>query len=104
MRRIKMCIRDRYIFFRKDGRLDQEKTYNTLGKKLNKVERAVIPGFYGCGVDGRVQTFSRGGSDVTGSVVAKAVLADMYENWTDVSGCLLYTSWQQLLLIRISNC
>lgn len=49
----------KYIFFRKDGRLDQEKTYNTLGKKLNKVERAVIPGFYGCGVDGRVQTFSR---------------------------------------------
>ena len=79
----------KYIFFRKDGRLDQEKTYNTLGKKLNKVERAVIPGFYGCGVDGRVQTFSRGGSDVTGSVVAKAVLADMYENWTDVSGVLV---------------
>ena len=79
----------KYIFFRKDGRLDQEKTYNTLGKKLNKVERAVIPGFYGCGVDGRVQTFSRGGSYVTGSVVAKAVLADMYENWTDVSGVLV---------------
>lgn len=79
----------KYIFFRKDGRLDQEKTYNTLGKKLNKVERAVIPGFYGCGVDGRVQTFSRGGSDVTGSVVAKAVLADVYENWTDVSGVLV---------------
>ena len=79
----------KYIFFRKDGRLDQEKTYNTLGKKLNKVESAVIPGFYGCGVDGRVQTFSRGGSDVTGSVVAKAVLADVYENWTDVSGVLV---------------
>ena len=79
----------KYIFFRKDGRLDQEKTYSTLGKKLNKVERAVIPGFYGCGADGRVQTFSRGGSDVTGSVVAKAVLADIYENWTDVSGVLV---------------
>ena len=79
----------KYIFFRKDGRLDQEKTYSTLGKKLNKVERAVIPGFYGCGADGKVQTFSRGGSDVTGSVVAKAVLADIYENWTDVSGVLV---------------
>ena len=77
----------KYIFFREDGQLDQEKTYNTLGRKLNKVERAVIPGFYGCGADGKVQTFSRGGSDVTGSVVAKAVLAD--ENWTDVSGVLV---------------
>ena len=79
----------KYIFFREDGQLDQEKTYNTLGRKLNKVERAVIPGFYGCGADGKVQTFSRGGSDVTGSVVAKAVLADVYENWTDVSGVLV---------------
>lgn len=79
----------KYIFFREDGQLDQEKTYNTLGGKLNKVERAVIPGFYGCGADGKVQTFSRGGSDVTGSVVAKAVLADVYENWTDVSGVLV---------------
>ena len=79
----------KYIFFREDGQLDLEKTYNTLGRKLNKVERAVIPGFYGCGADGKVQTFSRGGSDVTGSVVAKAVLADVYENWTDVSGVLV---------------
>lgn len=78
-----------YIFFREDGQLDQDKTYTALGEKLGAVERAVIPGFYGCGVDGRVQTFSRGGSDVTGSVVAKAVLADIYENWTDVSGVLV---------------
>lgn len=79
----------RYIFFKKDGQLDQDKTYGALSKKLAKTERAVIPGFYGCGTDGRVKTFSRGGSDVTGSIVAKAVLADIYENWTDVSGVLV---------------
>ena len=78
-----------YIFFSENGRLNQEKTYKNLGKKLAKTERAVIPGFYGCGVDGKVQTFSRGGSDVTGSIVAKAVIADIYENWTDVSGVLV---------------
>lgn len=78
-----------YIFFSENGRLNQEKTYKNLGKKLAKTERAVIPGFYGCGVDGKVQTFSRGGSDVTGSIVAKAVMADIYENWTDVSGVLV---------------
>lgn len=78
-----------YIFFLENGRLNQEKTYKNLGKKLAKTERAVIPGFYGCGVDGKVQTFSRGGSDVTGSIVAKAVIADIYENWTDVSGVLV---------------
>ena len=78
-----------YIFFDADGRLDQDKTYPGLGKKLAETEAAVIPGFYGCGVDGRVQTFSRGGSDVTGSIIAKAILADIYENWTDVSGVLV---------------
>ena len=78
-----------YIFFSENGRLNQEKTYKNLGKKLAKTERAVIPGFYGCGVDGKVQTFSRGGSDVTGSLVAKAIKADLYENWTDVSGFLV---------------
>lgn len=78
-----------YIFFKEDGRLDQNKTYPGLGKKLAETERAVIPGFYGCGIDGKVQTFSRGGSDVTGSVVAKAIVADIYENWTDVSGVLV---------------
>jgi len=77
------------IRFDKNGNFDADKTDKLLSKRLQKCERAVIPGFYGCGVDGRVQTFSRGGSDVTGSVVAKAVLADMYENWTDVSGVLV---------------
>ena len=78
-----------YIFFDENGHLDGEKTYPILSKKLSEMESAVIPGFYGCGVDGRVQTFSRGGSDVTGSIVAKAMLADLYENWTDVSGVLV---------------
>ena len=78
-----------YIFFDENGRLDGEKTYPILSKKLAEMKSAVVPGFYGCGVDGRVQTFSRGGSDVTGSIVAKAMLADLYENWTDVSGVLV---------------
>ncbi|MDD3221129.1 MAG: aspartate kinase [Clostridia bacterium] len=79
----------KYIFFGKDGQLDQNKTYSALGKKLAKTDTAVIPGFYGCGADGHVKTFSRGGSDITGSIVAKAVIADVYENWTDVSGVLV---------------
>ena len=78
-----------FIFFDENGRLDGEKTYPVLSKKLAEMKSAVIPGFYGCGADGRVQTFSRGGSDVTGSIVAKAMLADLYENWTDVSGVLV---------------
>ena len=59
------------------------------GEKLSECEKAVIPGFYGIGADGRVKTFSRGGSDITGSIVAKACHASLYENWTDVSGCLV---------------
>ena len=78
-----------YIFFHEDGRLNSEKTYAVLGEKLAQTERAVIPGFYGAYADGKIKTFSRGGSDITGSIVAKAVKADLYENWTDVSGCLV---------------
>ena len=74
------------IFFDKNGEFDSEKTNETLQKKLAKVERAVIPGFYGVLANGKIKTFSRGGSDVTGSIVARAVKADVYENWTDVSG------------------
>ena len=77
------------IRFDKNGNLDAEKTDRLLSKKLAKCEHAVIPGFYGAGEDGKVKTFSRGGSDVTGSLVAKAIKADMYENWTDVSGFLV---------------
>ncbi len=78
-----------YITFKPDGHFDDEKTQEKLSACLEQVERAVIPGFYGAYEDGRVKTFSRGGSDVTGSIVAKACRADLYENWTDVSGFLL---------------
>ena len=77
------------IFFDEKGNLDIEKTDTILSERLERTERAVIPGFYGSGPDGRIRTFSRGGSDITGSIVAKAVHADMYENWTDVSGFLI---------------
>ena len=77
------------VFFNKDGEFDAEKTDKILSKRLKKCERAVIPGFYGAKDDGRVCTFSRGGSDITGSIVAKAAGADLYENWTDVSGFLI---------------
>ena len=60
-----------------------------MSKALDGVERAVIPGFYGSFPDGSISTFSRGGSDVTGSLVARAVNADLYENWTDVSGFMM---------------
>lgn len=76
------------IFFRKDGSLDAERTREAVSDRLAHCPNAVIPGFYGRGADGRVQTFSRGGSDVTGSIIAGAIRADVYENWTDVSGCL----------------
>ena len=77
------------IVFKEDGSFDAETTNNLLSQRLANVERAVIPGFYGAYADGKVKTFSRGGSDVTGSIVAKAVQADVYENWTDVSGFLI---------------
>jgi aspartate kinase len=77
------------IFFDEDGSFDAEKTNKVLGKRLAKCQNAVVPGFYGAYADGTVKTFSRGGSDITGSIVAKAVKADVYENWTDVSGFLI---------------
>lgn len=77
------------VFFDEDGNYDPEKTDKILSERLAETERAVIPGFYGKRPDGRIATFSRGGSDITGSIVAKAIHADMYENWTDVSGFLV---------------
>ena len=77
------------IKFDENGRFDAEKTDKILSKRLAKTERAVVPGFYGAKPDGTIKTFSRGGSDITGSIVSKAVHADMYENWTDVSGFLI---------------
>lgn len=77
------------IFFNGDGTFNADYTNEVLKKKLESVERAVIPGFYSSYEDGRVKTFSRGGSDITGSIVAKAACVDVYENWTDVSGFLV---------------
>lgn len=77
------------IFFNEEGQLNDYKTNKVLKKRLEEDEHAVIPGFYGQGKDGRVKTFSRGGSDVTGSIVAAAAGVDVYENWTDVSGFLV---------------
>ena len=77
------------VCFDKSGNFDAEKTNLLMSKKLLKAEKAVIPGFYGAMPDGTIKTFSRGGSDITGSIVARAVKADVYENWTDVSGFLV---------------
>ena len=77
------------IFFNEDGSFDSEKTNSVLSSILAKHEYAVIPGFYGSMPNGTIKTFSRGGSDFTGSVVARAASADLYENWTDVSGVLM---------------
>ena len=77
------------IFFDEDGTFDADKTNKVLSKRLENMDNAVVPGFYGSLPDGKVKTFSRGGSDITGSIVAKAIHADVYENWTDVSGILV---------------
>jgi aspartate kinase len=80
------------IFFDKAGRLDP-RSYATLGARLNEngdaSKRYVIPGFYGADANGHVKTFSRGGSDISGAVAARAANAELYENWTDVSGLLM---------------
>lgn len=76
------------IFFEENGNYAVEHTDYVLSERLKNVERAVIPGFYGVSSNDTIKTFSRGGSDITGAIVAKAVHADLYENWTDVSGFL----------------
>lgn len=77
------------IFFFENGDFDSEKTNKVMAETLALHERAVIPGFYGVMPNGTIKTFSRGGSDITGSIVARAVGASIYENWTDVSGMLM---------------
>lgn len=77
------------IFFDDKGNFEADLTNQELAERLDHVDRAVIPGFYGSKHDGSIKTFSRGGSDVTGSIVARAIHADLYENWTDVSGFLV---------------
>ncbi|MFP6655344.1 MAG: aspartate kinase, partial [Myxococcota bacterium] len=77
------------IRFDADGRLLPEKTQQLISARLGDEDSAVIPGFYGADADGRVVTFSRGGSDITGALIARGVAAEVYENWTDVSGLLM---------------
>ena len=79
----------RYVRFFDNGTFDSETTNNLLSEELKKHKNGVIPGFYGSMPNGTIKTFSRGGSDVTGSIVARAADADLYENWTDVSGFLM---------------
>ena len=76
------------IFFTPEGNLDGAKSYKAISSAVAGCKLAVFPGFYGADENGRVKTFSRGGSDITGSIVARAVNASLYENWTDVSGFL----------------
>ena len=78
----------RWLRFRMDGTVDQEWSYAAL-RELAKGKRIVIPGFYGAMADGSIHTFSRGGSDITGALAAAALDAEVYENWTDVSGILM---------------
>ena len=77
------------IRFKENGEFDSEITNEILSQYLADKKNAVIPGFYGAYENGVVKTFSRGGSDITGSIVARAIKADVYENWTDVSGILV---------------
>lgn len=77
------------VCFDENGQFLPEKTNEELYERLSTMKQAIIPGFYGSRPDGTINTFSRGGSDITGSLVARAIYADMYENWTDVSGFLV---------------
>ena len=78
-----------WVKFNFDGTVDQESTYEALRSQVLLGSGAVIPGFYGLMPDGRIRTFTRGGSDITGALAAAALEADVYENWTDVSGILM---------------
>lgn len=76
------------IFLDKDGKLDKEKTYKKIRANIKKGEKVVVPGFYARDNKGRIVTFARGGSDYTGSIIAGALDAEVYENWTDVDGIM----------------
>jgi len=77
------------IFFSLDGQIDKERSYAAIAEAVGKYERVVIPGFYGKSPTGRIKVMSRGGSDISGALAAAACNADVYENWTDVSGILM---------------
>lgn len=77
------------VAFSFDGQIDKEKTYEAIAAAYKKYGRIVIPGFYGRLPNGRIKVMTRGGSDISGALAAAAIDADMYENWTDVSGILM---------------
>lgn len=77
------------VCFNDLGEFDSEKTQTVMSERLKEHKNGVIPGFYGAKSDGSIKTFSRGGSDITGAIVARACYASIYENWTDVSGMLI---------------
>jgi aspartate kinase len=77
-----------WLVFNYNGKVDFEKSYENLTNIVEANSKIVIPGFYGVNPDGSIKTFSRGGSDITGAIAAAAINADMYENWTDVSGIM----------------
>ena len=77
------------VFFSYDGQIDFERTYAAVAERALRAPRFVMPGFYGALPNGRIRVMSRGGSDITGAIVANALDADIYENWTDVSGILM---------------
>ncbi len=79
----------RMVKFSDKGRFMEDRTNEEIEAVLKDVDRAVIPGFYGSRIDSSIKTFSRGGSDITGALIARAMKADVYENWTDVSGFLV---------------
>lgn len=79
----------RLVKFDEKGRFMEDLTNKTIKKELEDHVKAVVPGFYGSKIDGTIKTFSRGGSDITGALIARAIEADVYENWTDVSGFLM---------------
>lgn len=76
------------IFFDREGNLDEAKTYKEIKRRISADDKVVVPGFYGSDYKGEIKTFERGGSDITGSIIAKGICADMYENWTDVTGVM----------------
>ena len=77
------------VFFGFDGQVEREKSYAAIRKAVEEYGRIVIPGFYGMSPTGKIRVMSRGGSDITGALAAAAADADVYENWTDVSGILM---------------
>jgi len=76
------------VFFQENGELDERKTHEAIGKRLKRQEKVIVPGFYGSDSRGGVKTFARGGSDISGALIAKGIGAGLYENWTDVSGVM----------------